>query len=212
MKSLLFISIIILSCNTTKKMEKESTIGLFRKIMVGDFNNDQQIADEIANGKQIHPKAKHVNRIADEKITDLPKTKAVENFWILEESYYEYPNKPVEVKPYLFNFSQGADNTVLLTVYQLPTNIDKKEIRNDNPNLKFSFYDLKLSPSFKGATYVYDKEKKVFTTNSVNDLGNGMQFTLTETLSLDKLIVMELVQKNGQRLTLYDTPIIYDRK
>jgi hypothetical protein len=205
-------SIIFLSCNTVKKMETERYIDIFQKVITGDFDNSKQVAEEIANGKQIHPLAKHVNRVIDNRIEGLPNPRVKSDFWILEESYYEYPGKSIEVKPYLFNFRQALDNTVLLTVYQLPNNIDKKEIRNDNPNLKFNFQELKPSPTFKGATYIYDKERKVFTTNSVNNLGNGMQFTLTETLSLYKLIVMELLEKDGKRITPYDTPIVYDRK
>jgi len=39
-----------------------------------------------------------------------------------------------------------------------------------------------------------------------------MKFTLIETLGKTRLIVMELLEKEGKRLTPYDTPIIYDRK
>lgn len=50
-----------------------------------------------------------------------------------------------------------------------------------------------------------------FSVNHPNDLGNGMKFTLIETLSLSQLEVMELLEKDGQRVTPYDTPIIYKR-
>jgi hypothetical protein len=211
--TILFFSIILISCNVSKKMNnKISTIRSFREFIIGNFNNDKQVAEEIANGKQIHPKAKHINRFIDDKIEGLILGNVVNDAWVLEESYYEYPNKPVEVKPYLFHFTEGNNNTVLLEVYQFPNNLKKEEITNTNPNLKFKFSDLQLSSTFKGATYTYDKEKKVFTTKSVNDLGNGMTFTLTETLSATKLIVMELLEKEGKKLTPYDTPIIYDRK
>jgi hypothetical protein len=68
------------------------------------------------------------------------------------------------------------------------------------------------SPTFQGADYSWDAKKKTFSTISVNDLGNGMRFTLSETFTSQSLQVMELLEKNGQRLTPYDTPILYDRK
>jgi len=42
-------------------------------------------------------------------------------------------------------------------------------------------------------------------------MGDGLTFRLIETLSLDGLDVMELVHKNGVKLTPYDTPIKYRR-
>ncbi|MFZ1524470.1 MAG: hypothetical protein WAT22_06605 [Saprospiraceae bacterium] len=38
-----------------------------------------------------------------------------------------------------------------------------------------------------------------------------MKFTLIETISATQLIVMELLEKDGRRLTPYETPIVYDR-
>ena len=50
-----------------------------------------------------------------------------------------------------------------------------------------------------------------FYINAPNDLPNGMKFTLIETISATQLIVMELLEKDGRRLTPYETPIVYDR-
>jgi hypothetical protein len=209
----LFSAVLFFSCNNSKKMQANMrTIDLFREVITGDFDNSKQVAEEITAGKQIHPLAKHVNRIADNKIEGLPIPHIQNNFWIIEESYYEYPGKPMDVKPYLFNFSQGENNTVILKVYQFPAGIKKEDIKNSNENLKLKFTELVPSPTFKGAVYTYNKVDNTFTTNAPNELGNGIKFTLTETLGKDKLIVMELVEKEGKRLTPYDTPIIYDRK
>jgi hypothetical protein len=208
---ILIVVIVAISCNSTKKTQRPMrTIDIFKTIITGDFDNSRQVAEELAAGKQIHPLAKHVNRIADNKIKDLPKDD--NSFWIIEESYYEYPGKPVDVKPYLFKFSQGDGNTVLLKVYQFPSDIKKEDIKNSNENLVLLFNALQPSSTFKGAAYTYDATAGTFSTNAPNDLGNGMKFTLTETLSKDKLSVMELLEKDGKRITPYDTPIVYDRK
>ncbi len=210
-KIILLSCILISACNESKKAQGNmKPIELFKQIIIGNFDNSKQIAEEVAAGKQIHPLTKHLNRIANDKIKNLPED--ANSFFIIEESYYQYPDKPLDIKPYLFKFSAAENNTVLLSVFQLPTSIDKKDIRNDNENLSFDFNELKLSPTFKGATYRFIKPEKTFTTNSVNELETGMKFTLTEILTTKKLIVMELVEKDGKRLTSYETPIIYDRK
>jgi hypothetical protein len=187
--------------------EKMDSIDLFKIYITGDFDNKRQIADEIKMGNQIHPLAVHVNRIADYRIKNAPK---VNGFWILEESYYTKPGQEeVEIKPYLFLFEAYSNDQVKLTPYSLPENLDKKEIKNDNPELFFDFNQIKPSPSFKPAFYT--RKDNHFYIHAPNDLPNGMKFTLTETISATQLIVMELLEKEGKRLTPYDTPIVYDR-
>ena len=82
-------------------------------------------------------------------------------------------------------------------------------IKNNNQDLIIDYHNISPSPSFKPAFYTRKDDK--FYINAPNDLPNGMKFTLIETISADQLSVMELLEKNGQRLTPYDTPIIYDR-
>ncbi len=209
---LIFLICLVSGCSSIKKIDKTKTLAIFKEVITGDFDNSKQVDDEVANGTQIHPYAKHVNRIANDKIEGLPKTKKEDNFWLIEESYYKYPTKPLEIKPYLFNFQQGENETILLRVYQFPSEVKKEDITNSNIHLRFKYIELTPSPTFKGATYIYNKKEGTFFTNSPNDLGNGIKFTLIETLSKNKLVVMELLEKNGQRVTTYNTPIIYDRK
>jgi hypothetical protein len=206
MKSLYLFLFLITMLNTNSNAQKKRAIDRFRKIIVGDFDNRKQVEEEKKAGKQIHPLAKHVNRIADEKIIDAP---ARDGFWILEESYYEYPNKPVDSKPYLFFFEAVGDTAVRLIVYKVPASITVSELKNNNQNLKLKFSELTTSPTFKPS--IYTAHGKSFKCNAKNDLGNGMTFTLIETLSPKQLNVMELLEKNGKSLVPYDTPIIYDR-
>jgi hypothetical protein len=208
----LTVVILLMGCTPTAKLYNNMRpIDIFRQVITGDFDNSQQVAAEIAAGKQVHPLARHVNRVADDKIEGLAQTNVSNGFWIIEESYYTYPGKATEAKPYLFHFSQGKENTVLLKVYQLPARLKKEDIKNSNPSLKMQYNELVPSPTFMGATYTYDPQQDHFTTNAPNDLGNGMKFTLIETLNKKQLIVMELLEKDGKRLTQYDTPIVYDR-
>ncbi len=183
-------------------------IDLFETCITGDFDNREQVEAERKAGQQVHPLAIHVNRRADAKIKGAPKR---DGFWLLEESYYTAPGKDkIDEKPYLFFFEAEGETGVRLWVYQWPKTMPASAIKNANADLSFAFADLTLSPTFKSAVYALRDGK--FYLDAPNDLGNGMKFTLRETLSKDRLEVMELLEKNGQRLTPYDTPIIYLRK
>jgi hypothetical protein len=184
-------------------------IDLFETCITGDFDNQQQVDAELKAGKQIHPLAKHVNRNANSKIRNAPQRPG---FWLLEESYYTTPGKDMSIKPYLFFFEPLGTDKVQLRVYQLPADVPVASIRNDNTSLFFDYNTLKPSPTFKGAEYTYAPSEGTFSTRSLNDLGNGMRFTLIERFTKDRLEVMELLEKDGKKLTSYDTPILYDRK
>jgi hypothetical protein len=211
--NIICICLLLVACTATKKNTNSiAAIDLFKTIITGNFSNSRQVADEIANGKQLHPLAIHVNRVANDKIDGLPANDTPGTFWIIEESYYSYPGKPIETKPFLFQFSPGESNTVLLKVFQFPPGIKKEDIKNDNAALRLNFADLKPSPTFSGAVYKYDKKSNTFSTIARSNLGNDMYFTLTETLGTKQLIVMELLEKDGKPLTSYTTPIVYDRE
>ncbi len=203
----------IYNCSNTRKMEQEAPIHIFKKYIAGNFNNDLQVKAELANNKQIHPYAKHINRVLTTKQLVIPSaiSNSTNNFYLLEESYYTYPGKPQEVKPYLFYFYAKGKDSVGLTVYQIPSRYTKESFTNNNPNLQLDYKELIPSSTFSGATYYYDKATKHFTTTSTHVLNGNMQFTLTETITPTQLIVMELLTKDGKQLTPYNTPIVYDR-
>jgi len=183
------------------------SIELFRLYIVGDFNNQKQIDDEKKSGSQVHPYAVHINRVFDHKMLHSPK---VDGFWLLEESYYTKPNKTeVEIKPYLFLFEAEGKDQIKLTPYTLPKELNVNNIKNDNTEFTLDFNSIRPSESFQPAFYTRKEDK--FYIDAPNDLPNGMRFTLTETIRNDQLLVMELLEKDGKRLTPYNTPIVYDR-
>jgi hypothetical protein len=182
---------------------------LYKQYIQGDLDNREQIAEERKAGKQIHPFAKHVNRLADSKITNKPAN--YQGFYILEESYYVYPDKPQDtvVKPYLFWFIE-ENGAVKLHSMELPKTIAPKDIRNDNAALTLDYNDLKLSPSFKPATYSFNAASESFSIKSVNEFPGGT-FTLEETIAKETFTVMELLIRDGKPVTPYSMPIIYKR-
>lgn len=207
-KKIVYLVLVLVSL-TSFTPKKDKLIDIFKSYIVGEFDNSKQVVEEIKKGKQIHPLAIHVNAEVNSRFLNLPKD--LKGFFLLEESYYQYPNKSLDIKPYLFYFKEDK-NTITLKVYQFPKELKKEECRNDNKNLTFDFNLLELSPTFKGATYTYNAANKTFSTKSENELPNNMKFTLIETFTTKQLQVMELLEKEGQRLTPYDTPILYDRK
>jgi len=182
----------------------------FRSYITGDFDNSEQVTAEIKAGRQLHPLSIHVNRIADGKVRNRPE--GMKGFFILEESYYLSEGKPLDRKPYLFLFEPEGSDKVRLTAFQLPAHLKKEDVRNDNDTLSFDYGTLQQSPTFKGAVYDWNPSEKSFSTRAPNELPGGMRFTLIEHFTRDALEVMELLEKDGKRLTPYDTPILYRRR
>lgn len=208
---LLIVTFFLLAMNLSGQESRveNKLLNRFQEYITGDFDNSRQVVEEMKAGKIIHPLSVHVNRVADEKVVNKPTN--LNGFFILEESYYLNDGKVMESKPYLFLFTLRPGGIIRLTTFQL-NDYKKEELRNNNSALRFDYHTLKPSPTFQGADYTWDPLKKTFSTVSVNELGNGMRFTLSETFTSSSLQVMELLEKNGQRLTSYDTPILYERK
>jgi len=178
----------------------------FTDILCGTLDNRQQVNDEIAAGHQSHPYAKHVTAICDHKIINRPSDH--EGLYILEESYYIYPGKEMELKPLLFYMRSDGVSKALLNSVQIPSQFNKAEITNANQELVFDYTDLELR-NFGTAEYQYHEAEGYFKVNHTADMGDGLTFQLIETLSPEGLDVMELVHKHGVKLTPYDTPIRY---
>ncbi|HRK75177.1 MAG TPA: hypothetical protein PLL64_12930 [Rhodothermales bacterium] len=181
-------------------------LDLFRTYITGDFDNRQQVERERKNGTPEHPFARHINRLADEKLRNAPSRNG---FWLIEESYYTYPDGSDKINHHLFFFEGVNPQTVRLYAYQLPESLPMAQLTHDNPALSIDFSTLQVSPRFAPAEYTLTDGQ--FTLHAPNDWGNGMRFTLSETIGKDRLHVMELLEKDGQRLTPYSTPIEYDR-
>lgn len=199
----------VMAASAQETSNGKALLNRFKEYITGDFDNSRQVMAEMKAGKIIHPLAIHVNRVADDKVINQPAD--LNGFFILEESYYLTSGKTMESKPYLFLFTLQSKGIIHLTTFQL-NNYTKEELRNDNTVLKFDYKTLIPSPTFQGADYTWNPHKKSFSTVSVNELGNGLRFTLSETFTSKTLQVMELMEKNGQRLTSYETPILYERK
>lgn len=178
----------------------------FAKVLCGTLDNQAQVDAEIVKGKQIHPYAKHVTDICDEKIINRPP--GHEGMYILEESYYIYPGKTeMELKPLLFYMRSDGKSKALLQSVQIPLHISKEEATNANENLILNWNDLEFR-NFGVAEYTMQQDGS-FKVDHEADMGGGITFRLIETLTEEGLEVMELVHRDGVKITPYDTPIEY---
>ncbi|MFN4147126.1 MAG: hypothetical protein ACK4GN_14970 [Runella sp.] len=180
---------------------------LYLSYLTGDFDNRAQVEAEQKAGKQIHPYAKHITRIITERVRNVPTD--FKGVFVLEESYYKYPGQDTIIKPYIFKFELNDQQQIVLHSMAIPERIDKNTFRNANADWELDFQELKPSPSFKPAAYT--KTERGFYIKAPNDFPRGIRFTLEETIGDGFLEVMELTEKEGKRITPYDTPLMYRR-
>lgn len=178
----------------------------FIENLCGNFNNDKQIKEEELKGKVIHPKAKHINAICNNKIINLPED--FKGYFVIEESYYEIGNR-TNIMPHLFLFSLNKNNEIVLTSYELPAGVNKEEFKNDNENLIMDYN--KLIKSEKFTPMVYKEENGVFTGECISTFGPGITFELKESTGDNKLIVSEVFKKDGKITFGFEDPIVYEK-
>lgn len=184
-----------------------SKLDVFIKNLCGDFNNEEQVAIEAATGKIVHPKAKHINRVCNDKIRNLPQD--FDGYFVIEESYYQIGER-INILPHLFLFQLNENEQVVLTSYELPEDVKKEEFRNNNEDLIIHYSTLQISEKFN--PMIYTEEDEAFIGESVSDFGNGMYFTLKEKTTPTTLEVSEVFEKNGKITFGFVEPIIYKRQ
>lgn len=180
---------------------------LFLSYLCGEFNNEEQILEEKKNGQAIHPKAKHITAICNNKIKNLPKD--FKGFFVIEESYYEQGNFK-NILPHLFLFTEDEEGKVTLTSYDLPKGVSKEEFRNDNELLIMDYNNLKVSEKFTPMTYEF--KDGAFEGESISHFTPETIFKLKERTEKGTLYVSEIFEKNGKITFGCVDPIVYKKK
>ena len=174
--------------------------------LCGVFTNENQIKEELALGQQKHPKSKHINGICNDKIINLPND--FNGYFVIEESYYEQGNRK-NILPHLFLFALNEENNVVLTSYDIPTDISKEDFRNDNENLIMDYEKLKVSSKFNPMIYI--EKDGVYEGKSVSNFTAETEFTLEEKIENNKMYVSEVFRKNGKVTFGFVDPIVYEK-
>lgn len=179
---------------------------IFINELCGTFNNDNQINKELETCKLNHPKAKHINGVCNDKINNLPSD--FEGYFVIEESYYEQ-GKFKNILPHLFLFTLNEDNKVVLTSYEIPEGISKKDFRNDNNELVMDYNELKISSKF--TPMIYNDKDGVYEGKSISNFTPETEFTLEERIEKGKMYVSEVFRKDGKITFGFEDPIIYEK-
>lgn len=179
---------------------------IFINQLCGVFSNENQINEELSIGELKHPKAKHINGICNDKIINLPSD--FKGYFVIEESYYEQGSRK-NILPHLFLFTLNEGNNVVLTSYDIPSDISKEDFRNDNENLVMDYNELTISSKFNPMIYI--EKDGCYEGESVSNFTSETEFTLKEKIENNKMYVSEVFRKNGKVTFGFIDPIIYEK-
>lgn len=178
----------------------------FMDMLCGTFDNMEQCSTEKATGNQIHPQAKHVIGICNDRIDHLPEE--FPGYFVIEESYFDMGDRVIE-KHYLFSYVEKEDGKILLTSYDVPDSIRREDLTNGNQQLSIDYRELRVSPRFQPLV-LEEKEDGYFGENvSQFSLDTTFHFSLKV---MDGVFhVKELLLRNGAAIAGYEEPTIYIR-
>ncbi len=206
--SIFFLFACAISCQSdAREFPPEKAILLFEKYIVGSFNNNKQIQEDLSTGMQKHPASRLINTKIDDWILNAPPRAG---FWLLEEGYFDNPGMKPEVKPYLFFYEGLGDTAVMMHVYTFPTTIPNSIVRHTNQDIKVEYSALNPSKNFKPMLLEYKNEG--FHYEDVFNLPGGMTFTFKKSIKKDGIELLELWYKDKTRMTTYDTPLFLDKE
>lgn len=185
-------------------MEK---LNKFISYIKGSFNNDNQINEENSLNKEVRaPKAKHIVGICNDKIVNLPND--FKGYFTIDETYYNHGEKETALR-HLFLYTLNEEDSVVLTSYELPSNIEYNDFINSNDKIVIDYNNLKLSDKFNPITF--EEREGYFLAESETNFSPEVIFTAIEKVYDGKMYVTEIFRKDGVIVSGSEEPIIYDR-
>ncbi|MCU0445047.1 MAG: hypothetical protein MUE85_09025 [Microscillaceae bacterium] len=208
---LLIISYLAISWQVSAQdKSRYGSLELFQKYWLGSFDNSRQIQAEKLSGRQIHPYARQINRVMNKKIKNIPAD--FQGVFIWSENHYLNPEQSDTTAKFTLYKIEAIDNqSVRLYFIDLPLDWHSRDFGYLEPDSQLDFKDLKVLPNLRNGLVYMLKEGQFFYTKTIFNLSAELRLTLEEYVSKNLRSVLELTEKNGQRLTSYDTPILYDR-
>lgn len=183
-----------------------SLIDLFISYIAGTFANTAQVRREATAGNPVHPQARHVIGVVNHKIANLPDN--FDGYFVIEESYFTLPDREVH-KHYLFSYVPLDTERIVLTSYNVPSDIPPESFTNDNPDISLNYDQLEVSPRFQPLVINYvDGE---FVGKNISAFGPDTLFRFGMRITPSAMFITELLEKDGERIAGYDTPIEYVR-
>ena len=178
----------------------------FMDMLCGTFENREQCHQEDADGERIHPGAKHVIGVSNEKMLNLPADFA--GYFVIEESYFDMDDRTI-AKHYLFLYEELKDGSIRLASYDPPPSVPRESLTNANQSLRIDFAEVKISPRF--TPLVLEEDAGDFFGENVSQFAPETLFKFALRVTADALYVTELLERNRTRIAGFDTPIVYAR-
>ena len=175
-------------------------------MLCGEFDNHDQICDEIAQGNQRHPRARHIIGSCNERIMNLP-----DNFpgdFVIEESYFDLTTHQID-KHYLFLYEVISDYQVRLSSYNIPQDMKKETFTNSNHEISIDYNKLEISPRF--SPLILESVGDTFVGENVSEFSEDHIFKFKLEVTKEALYVKEVLEKDGELVAGYYEPIIYKR-
>lgn len=178
----------------------------FMEFLCGNFDNHAQCQKEEELGKRIHPYAKHIIGRCNDKMINLP-LKFTGQF-VIEESYFDLGDQKIE-KHYLFLYQVARENSIKLTSYEIPADIEREVFTNTNEQLQIDYRDLVVSPRFEPLALMESNGE--FFGENISRFSADMLFKFSLRVVRDKLYVKEVLERDGDKVAGYYQPTIYDK-
>lgn len=175
------------------------------ELLVGRFDNRQQVEAKREQGDLKYPEARHINTICNDKINNLPT--GFEGAFLLEESYYTVDGN-CNAMPHLFLLSQNEQG-VELQSFDMPEGYTKDDFSYEKLGT-LDYNNLKRSEKFTPIVYRRQQDGSYYG-KSESMFSPVLKFTLEERFSKEMLEVSEIFEVNGRRTFGYDDWIEYVR-
>lgn len=185
---------------------KNKMLEHFIDILSGEFHNKEQVKAEIEAGNRIHPNAKHIIKVCNDKIRNLPEN--FQGYFVIEESYFDLSTHQVE-KHYLFLYEAISDSQVQLTSFNIPKEIISDTFSAQNEELIFDYAGLEVSPRF--VPLVLDFKNGVYFGENESVFSEGHLFKFSLEVREDAFLVKEVLENKGKVIAGYYDPIIYKK-
>jgi hypothetical protein len=176
----------------------------FMEMVCGAFDNSEQCRQEEARGTRIHPRARHIIGICNDRISNLPAD--FPGFFVIEESYFDLGAQQIE-KHYLFLYEETVHGKIRLTSFDVPASIPRASFTNANREMQIDFEQLTVSPRFE--PLILDQQDGEFFGENSSLFAPETIFKFSLRVTPRALIVKELLERSGVRVAGYETPIVY---
>ena len=188
-------------------MIKIETLEKFINYLSGSYNNDNQLKEEKAiTGEGRTPEAKHIVGICNDKVKNLPND--FKGYFTIDETYYNHEGHKTALH-HLFLYTLNEDNKVMLTSYELPTDVDYNDFVNSNYNLVIDYNKLELSKKFD--PILFEEKEDYFLAETKSNFTPEVVFTAIQKVYDSKMHMTEIFRKNREIVSGSEEPIKYDK-